>query len=194
MEMRLAAPVNKGYFFLSALPRLVDSASPRTISIDKKKSSGTQESEFPHLKWPRGKKGDGKLICMFIISARVTEPKGIWYPGPRGFSWFFFAKEINGQAAKRRQRVAKATKRERKTSGYLGLESHLHADDRVRIWPSGVDWLIVFQTRKPISLARLIVIPRGRWGFSHLILPLSTREENCLYAALAITFARDQGT
>ena len=40
--MRLAAPVTKGYFFLSA--------SPRTISIDKKKSSGTQESEFPHLK------------------------------------------------------------------------------------------------------------------------------------------------
>lgn len=78
MEMRLAAPVTKGYFFLSALPRLVDSASPRTISIDKKKSSGTQESEFPHLKWPRGKKGDRKLICMFIISARVTEPKGIW--------------------------------------------------------------------------------------------------------------------
>ena len=25
-------------------------------------------------------------------------------------------------------------------------------------------------------------------------MPLSTREENCLYAALAITFARDQGT
>ena len=37
------------------------------------------------------------------------------------------------QTAKRRQRVAKATRRERKTSGYLGLESHFHADDRVRI-------------------------------------------------------------
>ena len=32
------------------------------------------------------------------------------------------------QAAKRRQRVAKAMG-ERKTSGYLGLESHFHADD-----------------------------------------------------------------
>ena len=33
------------------------------------------------------------------------------------------------QAAKRGQRVVKATGRERKTSGYLGLESHFHADD-----------------------------------------------------------------
>ena len=56
---------------------------------------------------------------------------------------------------------AKATRRERKTSGYLGLESHFHADYRVRIWPSGVDWLIVFQTRKPIWLARLIVTTEG---------------------------------
>ena len=37
------------------------------------------------------------------------------------------------EAAKRRQRVAKATRRDRKTSGYLDLESHFHADDRVRI-------------------------------------------------------------
>ena len=82
----------------------------------------------------------------------------IFYPGPRGFSCFFFAKEIK---RKRRQRVAKSTRKERKTSGYLGLESHFHADDRVRIWPSGVDWLIVFQTRKPIWLARLIVTTEG---------------------------------
>ena len=32
------------------------------------------------------------------------------------------------QAAKRR-RVTEAMRRERKTSGYLGLESHFHADD-----------------------------------------------------------------
>ena len=39
--MRLVAPVTGGYFFFSR--RLVDAASPRTISIDKKKiSSGTQ--------------------------------------------------------------------------------------------------------------------------------------------------------
>ena len=37
------------------------------------------------------------------------------------------------QAAKRRQRVAKATRRERKTSGYLGLESHFHAVKRVKL-------------------------------------------------------------
>jgi len=38
MEMRLGTPVTRGYFFL-----LVNAASPRTISIDKKKiSSGTQ--------------------------------------------------------------------------------------------------------------------------------------------------------
>ena len=39
----------------------------------------------------------------------------------------------------------------------FGLESHFHADDKVRIWPSAVDWLIFFQTGKPIWLARLIV-------------------------------------
>ena len=37
-----------------------------------------------------------------------------------------------------------AKRRERKTSGYFGLESHFHADARVRIRPSGL------QTRKPI--------------------------------------------
>ena len=48
--------------------------------------------------------------------------------------FLIFLREIDQQqAANRRQRVAKATRRERKTSGYLGLESHFHADDRVRI-------------------------------------------------------------
>ena len=32
----------------------------------------------------------------------------------------------------------------RKTSSYFVLESHLHADARIRIWPSGSDWLIVY--------------------------------------------------
>ena len=41
--MRLVAPVTRGYFFSLAASRLVDVASPQTISIDKKKiSSGTQ--------------------------------------------------------------------------------------------------------------------------------------------------------
>ena len=57
----------------------------------------------------------------------------LFYPGPRGFSLFFFRERDQERAAKRRHRVAKATRRERKTSGYLGLKSHFHADDRVRI-------------------------------------------------------------
>ena len=40
-----------------------------------------------------------------------------------------FSSRKREQAAKRRQRVAKTTRRERKTSGYLGLESHFYADD-----------------------------------------------------------------
>lgn len=35
-----------------------------------------------------------------------------------------------------RERAAK-WRGERKPSGYLDLESHFHADDRVRMWPSG---------------------------------------------------------
>ena len=45
----------------------------------------------------------------------------------------FLSDRDQEQAAKRRQQVLKATRRERKTSGYLGLESHFHGDDRVRI-------------------------------------------------------------
>ena len=41
----------------------------------------------------------------------------------------FLRERDQDEAAKRRQRVAKATRRERKTSGYLGLESHFHTDN-----------------------------------------------------------------
>ena len=41
----------------------------------------------------------------------------------------FLGERDQEQAAKRRQRLAQATSRESKTSGYLGLESHFHADD-----------------------------------------------------------------
>ena len=51
------------------------------------------------------------------------------------FSWFFSEGESYEKAAKLR---------ERKTSSYFVLESHLHADARIRIWPSGSDWLIVY--------------------------------------------------
>ena len=49
-----------------------------------------------------------------------------WY---QRFFLIFLRERDQEQAAKRRQRVAKAMRRERKTSGYLGLESHFHADD-----------------------------------------------------------------
>ena len=43
MEMRLRTPVTRGYFFLLGALRLVNAASPRTISVHKKKiPSGTQ--------------------------------------------------------------------------------------------------------------------------------------------------------
>ena len=50
-------------------------------------------------------------------------------PWSQRFFLIFLCERDQEQAAKRRQRVAKATRRERKTSGYLGLESHFHADD-----------------------------------------------------------------
>ena len=50
-------------------------------------------------------------------------------PWSQRFFLIFLRERDLEEAAKRRQRVAKATRRERKTSGYLGLESHFHADD-----------------------------------------------------------------
>ena len=49
-------------------------------------------------------------------------------PWSQRFFSIFLRERDQEQAAKRRQRVAKATRRERKTSGYLGLESHFHAE------------------------------------------------------------------
>ena len=50
-------------------------------------------------------------------------------PWSQRFFLIFLLERDQEQAAKRRQRVAKAIRRERKTSGYLGLESHFRADD-----------------------------------------------------------------
>ena len=50
-------------------------------------------------------------------------------PWSQRFFLIFLRERDQEQAAKRRQRVAFATRRVRKTSGYLGLESHFHADD-----------------------------------------------------------------
>ena len=55
----------------------------------------------------------------------------IWVsiPWSQRFFLILLRERDQEQAAKRRQRVAKAIRRERKTSGYLGLESHFHSDD-----------------------------------------------------------------
>ena len=50
-------------------------------------------------------------------------------PWSQRFFLIFLRERDQEQAVKRRQRVAKATRRERKTSGHLGLQSHFHADD-----------------------------------------------------------------
>ena len=54
---------------------------------------------------------------------------GYFVPWSQRFFLIFLRERDQEQAAKRRQQVAKAMRRERKTSGYLGLESHFHADD-----------------------------------------------------------------
>ena len=71
------------------------------------------------LRWPWW------VISWFVSAGKRLVNR---YPGPRGFSWFFFAKEIkskprSGDESRKRRGERK------KTSGYLGLESHFHADD-----------------------------------------------------------------
>ena len=62
------------------------------------------------------------------------------YPGPRGFSWA--AREP------RRGEVETRSGEKKKTSGYFGLESHFHADSRVKIWPSGLGLVGIFTNTK----------------------------------------------
>ena len=60
---------------------------------------------------------------------------------------------MRGERAAKRRLIWWVSKRqERETSGYFELDSHFHADDRVRIWPPGSDWLIFLQTLKSIWL------------------------------------------
>ena len=60
--------------------------------------------------------------CLFHQSGKTL-------PWSQRFFLIFLSERDQEQAAKRRRRVSKATRRERKTSGYLGVESHFHADD-----------------------------------------------------------------
>ena len=50
-------------------------------------------------------------------------------PWSQRFFLIFLRERDREQAAKRRQRVEKATRKKRKTSGYHGLESHFYEDD-----------------------------------------------------------------
>ena len=69
------------------------------------------------------KSKDAWLIPHLLASFHGVVP---WY---QRFFLIFLGERDQEQAAKRLQRVSKAMRRERKTSGYLGLESHFHADD-----------------------------------------------------------------
>ena len=62
-------------------------------------------------------------------SSKKIKAFGNSLPWSQRFFLIFLRERDQQQAVKRRQRVTKATRRERKTSGYLGLESHFHADD-----------------------------------------------------------------
>ena len=92
------------------------------------------------------------MLCLSVVLIGYFCQWIYDYPVPRGFACFFFLYESCDRAAKRWTRVAQ--QRGRKTSGYLGRESHFHADARVRIWNSGSDWMIFLQTRKSIRLVR----------------------------------------
>ena len=58
-------------------------------------------------------------------------------------------------------KTSRESARKRKTSAYLGLKSHFHAEARFRIWPSGSHWLIFLQRRKSIWLVGLIGNTKG---------------------------------
>ena len=49
-----------------------------------------------------------------------------YYPGPRGFLWYFSVWESCERAAKQWTQFAK--QQERKTPGYFGFEAHFHGD------------------------------------------------------------------
>ena len=147
--LSLTAPLGKKNYFPSSLQRVAFLGSFENTDF-------TQLGFADNLEL-QGEDIDRNQLNTLLVCRTETINR---YPGPRGFSWFFFAKERASREAATTSRESDE-ERERKTSGYLGLESHFHADDRVRIWPSGVDWLIFFQTRKPIWLARLIVTTEG---------------------------------
>jgi len=102
----------------------------------------------------------------------VINPQPLWYRHPSAnilVPEVFLDFSSHERAARESREAVKtrvAKRRERKTSGYLGLESHFHADARVRIWLSGSDWLLFLQTRESIWLVRLIDNTEGTVGIA----------------------------
>ena len=69
MEMRLRAPVTRGYFFLLGALRLVNAASPQNID-QKKISSGTQGVLYGNensRQKIRTSKGDQRVVQLCLI-------------------------------------------------------------------------------------------------------------------------------
>ena len=72
MEMRLRTPVTRGYFFLLGALRLVNAASPRTISVHKKKISSGTQGNARHDFWANWKTPS---ICRpFLPEEQVSNP------------------------------------------------------------------------------------------------------------------------
>ena len=69
----------------------------------------------------------GSHECCYMLP--IFSKAGLSIPWSQRFFLIFLCKRDQEQAAKRRQRVVKAMWRERKTSGYLGLESYFHVHD-----------------------------------------------------------------
>ena len=92
-----------------------------------------------------------KWYLLFLCGASFLLP---W---SQRFFLIFLRERDQGQAAKRRQRVAKETRRKRKTFANLCLESHFHADDSCQ----------TYSGRKNV-LRKLLRIPyrRLKAGFS----------------------------
>ena len=71
MEMRLRAPVTRGYFFLLGALRLVNAAPPRNID-QKKISSGTQGKVLLPNNW-KSASGYSNALYIHVISRRYSD-------------------------------------------------------------------------------------------------------------------------
>ena len=110
--------------------------------------------------------------CMFRVCFKSGCEMLRSVPWSQRFFLIFLRERDQEQTAKRRQRVAKATRRERKTSGYLGLESHFHVDDSCQTCQIANKKSDQWQLSKHLSLihiwrCRRIERCRSRWSPYH---------------------------